>query len=1018
MRFNRGIALVLGTLSFCVTLLQANTKVTLYLTPGSVKLAGGQSQQFAATVQGTSNQNVTWSLSPSVGTITTGGLYKAPAIIGVAQTIKVIATSAVQSKSTSAVVSLIPVTVQVSPSSSSLTGGQSVQLSANVTGTINTAVTWSVSPTVGTVSNGLYTAPAIVGSSQTVAITAASIVDPTKTATASISLVPVAIAISPGTASLAAGQTAQCTASLSGTYNTGVTWSLSPAIGTIANGLYTAPASLGVGQSVTVIATSMADSTKTAQASVTLTPPISVSVSPSPVTLSSSQTQQFTATVQNASNTGVTWAVVPTGAGTITPGGLYTAPSSISSQQSVAITATSIIDTTKTGSATVTLQPAVQQSPPASTTITLPLEVVGLDGKTVSANFTIPVGSNLSGATLWMKIHGLHYDTQASVQVNNGAWMPISTGNVTLLGLANANGGIGGGFHTFQMTMNLPAGAVVAGTNTITFRFNGTNGRVSGFRVLGFNIWDVNSNPLVSSSTFTWDDPTTWQPPSTAASDISAGQTLWYTAALTRPGTNGPVAIQAHCTDCHAQDGRDLKYFNYSNNSIRTRSMFHGLTAQQGDQIASYIRTLNVPNPGRPWNPPYQPGPGLDSQPATNWAAGAGLDAVLQSSGQMVPYLMPSGSTANWAPSANLSAREIPLTMQLPDWNMWLPSVHPVDEWGNAFLTNQVYTNYKTIRANLVPNSPTTYSAQKGNIWYWQILALNFINPLTLGPTDPGWSDPQYAAAVPSLYMWSMTKLWEINQEFGLEPMAQTAFGSQADSRAWYSSFPFDASPNMQHLPTSVVGNGSNVTYNYLSTVWYQVQLILNYSNNRGTHLSQSADWPYSLNHVDSMAYAATPTTYPGPLEALWLIKGLQASENGNGPEYGSAGWALNVNDPSRLVRYATEEWGPDVSPTDKLNMMQTYLQYWIAKATSFTPTEYYQGGWASPTQVPDPNWPANGISNAIAFMIPQFKYQGVSSTILNQLVAWAQTIWPAYNWQAELNAVCVPGVQHPACTW
>jgi len=31
---------------------------------------------------------------------------------------------------------------------------------------------------------------------------------------------------------------------------------------------------------------------------------------------------------------------------------------------------------------------------------------------------------------------------------------------VTLLGLANAYGGIGGGFHTLQMTMNLPAGVV------------------------------------------------------------------------------------------------------------------------------------------------------------------------------------------------------------------------------------------------------------------------------------------------------------------------------------------------------------------------------------------------------------------------------------------------------------------------------------------------------------------------------------------------------------------------------
>jgi hypothetical protein len=54
--------------------------------------------------------------------------------------------------------------------------------------------------------------------------------------------------------------------------------------------------------------------------------------------------------------------------------------------------------------------------------------------------------------------------------------------------------------------------------------------------------------------------------------------------------------------------------------------MFHGLSELQGRQIASYIRTANTPNPGRPWNPPYQPGPSLDAQPVVNWAAGAGVD--------------------------------------------------------------------------------------------------------------------------------------------------------------------------------------------------------------------------------------------------------------------------------------------------------------------------------------------------------------------------------------------------------
>src|SRR5207244_11714565 len=108
----------------------------------------------------------------------------------------------------------------------------------------------------------------------------------------------------------------------------------------------------------------------------------------------------------------------------------------------------------------------------------------------------IPAGPNLSGANLWLKIHGLQYETQASLQLNGGAWTPINTSTVTLLGLANTYGGIGGGFHTLQMTMPLATAAVTTGTNTISFRFNGTDGRVSGFRVLGFNIQDADGNSL------------------------------------------------------------------------------------------------------------------------------------------------------------------------------------------------------------------------------------------------------------------------------------------------------------------------------------------------------------------------------------------------------------------------------------------------------------------------------------------------------------------------------------------
>ncbi len=85
-------------------------------------------------------------------------------------------------------------------------------------------------------------------------------------------------------------------------------------------------------------------------------PPIAVTVTPSTTTLAPGQTQQFTAKVVNTTNTAVTWALNPN-VGTVSSTGLYTPPSTISTQQAVTVTATSVADTTKTGSASIVLIP-------------------------------------------------------------------------------------------------------------------------------------------------------------------------------------------------------------------------------------------------------------------------------------------------------------------------------------------------------------------------------------------------------------------------------------------------------------------------------------------------------------------------------------------------------------------------------------------------------------------------------------------------------------------------------------
>lgn len=77
----------------------------------------------------------------------------------------------------------------------------------------------------------LYTAPASIASQQTVTITAASSADATKSATATITLNPAAVAMSPPAAALTAGQSQQFTATVTGSPNTAVSWTLSPSVG-------------------------------------------------------------------------------------------------------------------------------------------------------------------------------------------------------------------------------------------------------------------------------------------------------------------------------------------------------------------------------------------------------------------------------------------------------------------------------------------------------------------------------------------------------------------------------------------------------------------------------------------------------------------------------------------------------------------------------------------------------------------------------------------------------------------
>jgi len=231
--------------------------------------------------------------------------------------------------------------------------------------------------------------------------------------------------------------------------------------------------------------------------------------------------------------------------------------------------------------------------------ILLPIEVLGAQGTTASRTITLQDGQAESVRSLWLQVHALRYADQASVQVNTSAWIPLNNNTVSIPEPAKSFGGIGGGFSTLVMTLSLPNGSVVPGTNTLRFRFNQTDGIVSAYRVLALNFLTSDGSKIVRPDDFVEDAPETWTPPLPDPASIQAGRELWQTAPLVASSLPNSPRIQARCADCHAKDGRDLKYFNFSNGSIVDRSRFHGLSTLQGEQIASYIRThLTSPDRG------------------------------------------------------------------------------------------------------------------------------------------------------------------------------------------------------------------------------------------------------------------------------------------------------------------------------------------------------------------------------------------------------------------------------------
>ncbi len=580
--------------------------------------------------------------------------------------------------------------------------------------------------------------------------------------------------------------------------------------------------------------------------------------------------------------------------------------------------------------------------------VILPVEVIGEQGKVVQREITLTSTQAASASQFWMQVNNLSYENKASIKVNNGDWYDINHETVDMLYQEKARGGmVHGGFNTIRFT--IPISGMIEGQNVISFRFNLSDGISIGYRVVSFNLLNSLGQKLLEAIQFEEEDPFEWEAPYSDAQSITEGEDLWNNASLWSNyldedttgrwyayDLSGSVPIKAACADCHVSNGYDLEYFSYSNESIIERAKFHKLSEEEGKKIASYIRTLRsevdgLKRYGRPWNPPYQPGTELEGKSLDEWAAGAGLDAVLESDNDMLDYMFPNGmddaSIAEYFDSKKVEDHTLmPLAVQLPDWKHWLPIVHPMDGFSKDDFYNTTSVEIHPKKglermeeflsampleersANDLKNELRAFHKHfrhfmdqtEGEVRHWRTggdaLRDNKYNERVASIPD----EIPVELVVTSLARLLAVKNFEIMNLHDLQDKAKW-FASEEDHdeltpRGWqwvgedYNVF--EVPPHFTSCVTTVncdnfVGQ-SIETGHYESTAWYQLQLVLNGGNGNvgGNH---PMDWQYQLDFIKRASFSSEipePVRYYHSLNAMYRLRTYQRNK---GPNSGRA---------------------------------------------------------------------------------------------------------------------------------
>jgi hypothetical protein len=709
---------------------------------------------------------------------------------------------------------------------------------------------------------------------------------------------------------------------------------------------------------------------------------------------------------------------------------------------------------------TPTMTPSVTPSPTPTPTITpqplfdLPVEVFGTANKIIKRTFVTDADTLIS--SIFMQCHRCTYrdvgtnptgKAKVSIRIDESDWLDITPNTVKMMSPEKDFGGFGTTFYTTRFNIDFVK-TLKTGSHSVEFRFNGTDGITNGFRVLDFNIVSVDNKKILPISRFASENPALWKPLYEAQEKVNEGKLLWSKGEILNKSEIDKTKILASCADCHDALGADLKYFNFSNESIIARSEFHGLSNDEGVKIASYIRLLPSyqSENGRPWNPPYQPGKGIDKKNAKEWSAGAGLGAVLEHDSQTLDFLFPEGTSQSAIDAvtnrrSTLNIREIPVVLQMPDWNAWLPDIHPKDLWRSTRYSDLIEPPYKEAIKLLTSDLDNLVETKKLPEILQNLHQGVFKNNM-IGGAQPC---VKYYRSVKeeegegidlavkngfdceetrgNLARWILVKNWELVQRFNLESLPSKIY-AYGEKRGWVGMFrtAFDVPA---HRSANNSKNFKWQTENEAATstaAWYHTELLLTASGSRERATFIPQDWFYTPLWIGKASQLNNANL--GAFMAVSQIKKYQIRDttgtDGKGVDYkmnNNGYWIAFMHPwwldgPNNLYEYRGQPLNQLDSYEENLrvkvidSLLRVFLDkvepYTIAELADYDPSlitiPYKKGDTLLYPQSGDRTEEG---ATAMYRVLVRFKEIGIPSTTRERLIVWSKKMWPGGDWNS-----------------